>query len=281
MPRPIMQRMSALGVAAAVATMGTALAPASYAGDAAAPARRAAHWQAGELTGGLIHNDQFDVDDYGLTIDSLFALDAAKVAPKKRHRIVRALRGNVGSYVGDGSGGTYAGAVAKMLVAAEAARAKPRAFGGVNLVKRTRSLIDDAGADKGRLKDDVTGGSDFSNLIGQGYALQGLAATHAAVPSVKRFLLKQQCAAGYFRISYNDATTNPKLRCATAKPKNRAPDLDATALAVAAMTSARHDGVAGLRKPIAKAARWLHRKQRANGAFRAGTPAAANANSTG
>lgn len=280
-------------VTAAVAVAGTALAPASYAKalpskalpskaltskNVVAPAHRAAHWQAGELSGGLIHNDQFGVDDYGLTVDTLFALRAAKAEVKQRKRVVRALRGNVRSYIGDGSGGTYAGSVAKMLVAALGAG--PRAFGGVNLAARTRSLVDDSGPDRGRLKDDA-GGDDFSNLIGQAYALQGLARVGVDVASVKHFLLQQQCGHGYFRLLYNDAGSNPRLRCTTAKPRNRTADLDATAIALSAMVSARRDGVTGLRKPIAKAAGWLHTKQLPSGAFRGSSPVVANTNSTG
>ncbi|UYM07042.1 prenyltransferase/squalene oxidase repeat-containing protein [Solicola gregarius] len=281
MTRSTWRRTSAVGIAAAVAVAGTALAPSAYAKDAPGPAKQAARWQAGQLTGGLIHNGQFDFDDYGLTIDTLFALDEANAKPAKRKRIVRALRTDVASYIGDGSGGTYAGSVAKMLVAATSAHAKPRSFGGVNLVERATGLVDTAGADKGRLKDDTSTGDDFSNLIGQAYALRGLAAADAASPSVRSFLLKQQCQRGFFRIAFNDAASNPTLRCSTAKPANRAPDLDATALAVAAMDAARSDGVAGLGKPIAKATGWLRDRQLPNGAFRSGSPAAANSNSTG
>ena len=268
-----------LAVAAAVGLAGTALAPATYAEEAPAPARNAARWQAGELTKGVIHNEQHGFDDYGLTIDTLFALDAARVAPKKRKRIIGKLRANVDSYIGDGSGGTYSGSIAKTLVAATITKARPRHFGGVNLVRRTRSLIDDSGADKGRLKD--AGAQDFSNLIGQAYALRGLAVVGVDEPSVATFLRKQQCKAGYFRISYNDAKSNPKLRCDTAKPANRKADLDATAIALHSMVLAHWEGVDGLGKPIRRAAQWLMRQQLRNGAFRSGTPAKPNANSTG
>ena len=279
MNRSIRRRGCALAVATAVGLAGTALAPSAVAKDAPRPAKDAARWQAGELTRGVIHNNQFGFDDYGLTIDSLLALDEARVKPAKRKAVVRALRRNVEAYIGDGSGGTYAGSVAKLLTAATTVDATPRAFGGVNLVKRATSLVDADGPDKGRLKD--SGSSDFSNLIGQAYALRGFAAAKAPRPSVKKFLLKQQCPRGFFRIAYNDAASNPKLRCGTAKPANRTPDLDATAITVAAMQSARADGVGGLAKPIASATRWLRTKQLRNGAFRSGQPATANTNSTG
>ena len=273
------RRASTLTVAAAVALAGTALTPVAYAKDAPGPSKSAAQWQAGQLTKGAIHNDQYGFDDYGLTIDTLFALKAARVAPKQRNRIIKKLRANVESYIGDGSGGTYAGSIAKTLVAATATRARPRHFGGVNLVRRTRGLIVDSGSEKGRLKDDSA--SDYSNLIGQAYALRGLAAVGVNEPSVKTFLLKQQCPAGHFRISYNDKANNPGVGCASARPANRKADLDATAIAVQSMVAARAAGVGGLGKSINRAANWLKGKQRRNGAFRSGKPAAANSNSTG
>ena len=272
------RRASTLLIATAVALSGTALAPA-YAKDAPGPARSAARWQAGQLTNGVIHNDQYAFDDYGLTIDTLLALDAAEVRPKARQRIVRKLRANVGSYISDGEGGGFAGSTAKMLVAATTAHARPRHFGGVNLVHRTRGLIVDTGPEKGRLKDSTA--ADYSNLLAQAYALHGLAEVGVAEPSVKTFLLKQQCDAGSFRISYNDVDTNPSLRCDTAKPADRRPDLDATAIALQSMLVARDAGVDGLGRPIHRAAAWLRAEQRPNGAFRSGATAAANSNSTG
>lgn len=277
MPRSVLRR--GIVVAASAAVLGAGVTPIAYAGDAHRPARRAADWQAGQLSNGVIHNNQYDFDDYGLTVDTLFALHTAHARPKAQRRIVKALRENVRAAIGDGAGGTYSGSAAKLLAGAASVDARPRSFGGVNLVKRTRSLVDRAGADKGRLKDDVAGGDDFSNLIGQAYALQGLTAAHAGMPSVKRFLLKQQCRPGFFRITYNDAASNPKLRCSTAKPKNRVADLDATAIVLSAMVSARRHGAGGLRAPSNDAARWLLRQQGRNGAFRTGGKA--NANSTG
>src|SRR5690625_2459795 len=275
-----LRRASTLLIAAAVALTGTALTPAASARDAPWPARSAARWQAGELTDGLIHNDQYDFDDHGLSIDTLFALDTAGVAPKRQRRIIRALRSDVESYIGDGSGGTFSGAVAKTLVAATTANVAPRHFGGVNLVRRLRHLIDRSGPDSGRVKDDASS-PDYSNLIGQAYALQGLAAAGVNEPSVKNFLLKQQCNAGYFRISYDDVSSNPTLRCNDAAPADRRADLDATTIALQSMVAARAAGVGGLGKSINRAASWLKAKQLPNGGFRSGTPAVVNANSTG
>jgi hypothetical protein len=41
----------------------------------AAPEDTSGGWLAGQLTNGLVHNDQFDFDDYGLSIDVGIALD--------------------------------------------------------------------------------------------------------------------------------------------------------------------------------------------------------------
>ncbi|MEO5710414.1 MAG: hypothetical protein ABIQ59_11395, partial [Nocardioidaceae bacterium] len=39
-------------------------------------------WLARQLSGGLVHNQQFDYDDYGLSLDVFFALDALHTRPR-------------------------------------------------------------------------------------------------------------------------------------------------------------------------------------------------------
>jgi hypothetical protein len=69
---------------ASVALLSTALVVSVGAGQAQAaaakpssPAGHGATWLSGQFTGGLVHNPNFGgFDDYGLTIDTVFALRA-------------------------------------------------------------------------------------------------------------------------------------------------------------------------------------------------------------
>ncbi len=71
-------RAAALATATALAVTTVALAGAAPA-SAVTPAGDASNWLSGELTNGLIHNPNFvpgGFDDYGLTIDTAFAIQA-------------------------------------------------------------------------------------------------------------------------------------------------------------------------------------------------------------
>ena len=242
-------------------------------------ATRAGAWLAEQLTGGLIHNDQFSFDDYGLTLDVLMALQEADTRGPKQDAIVSAMWDNIKNYIYDSPNtapgdGVFAGSAAKALVAVQAAGKNGNRFGGVDLVSTVEGTVEPGGSDKGRLKDrDIAGYpdpavlADYSNLLYQAYGLEGLAeATSAKVDDVRDFLLKQQCQAGYFRL-YFDACK---------------PDTDATAIAIRAMSAAKADGVTGMDAALARATKWLLDQQRSDGSFVGGasTPGP-NANSTG
>lgn len=237
-------------------------------------------WLAGQLTNGLMHNPNFGgFDDYGLTLDTLMALQEADTRGPAQNAIVTAMSKNIKNYVfnfpSSGPGdGVWAGSAAKSLVAVQAAQKDAASFGGVDLVATVEGTVESAGADKGRLKDRGipnfgTPGSfdDYSNLLYQAYGLQGLAdAKSAKVSDVRDFLLKQQCKAGYFRL-YFDA-------CKA--------DTDATAIAVRAMMAAKTDGVGGLEPALKKATMWLVGQQRSDGSFGGGElTSGSNTNSTG
>ena len=69
---------------AAVALASTTFAVAAPAQAAETPADRAVSagstWLKGQLTAGILHNDEYDYDDLGLSADIAFALDAVLVA---------------------------------------------------------------------------------------------------------------------------------------------------------------------------------------------------------
>jgi hypothetical protein len=249
----------------------------------AAPADHAADWLSKQLTNGLIHNDQFDFDDYGLTIDTAFALKAVGGHGSDVRQIRNALAPHVDSYttgVDFGSSAVFAGAVAKLLVLTEVTHADPRNFGGVNLVKRLNGLVRKSGPAAGRIhdvEDPANGITDNANTIGQILAVRGL--TGAKSPQAgkaRRFLLEQQCRQGYFRLTFS----KPNSSHQSCGPKS-APDPDATSYAVVQLWKTSK-GNAELRAALKHAVAWLQTQQRRSGAFTGGTSTAApNTNSTG
>lgn len=272
----LLRRIGAVTAAAAL-TLGVAAAPS----DAARGAQPGVGWLAGQLEGGLIHNDQFDFDDYGLSADVALALDAVDVREQAQARISRALARNVENWIsgaGFGSDDQYAGSTAKALVTARALGADPRDFGGADLVARLDRLVLDEGPTAGRIRDS---GDDFANTIGQSFAARGLTQSRSpkAADAVD-FLLKQQCRAGFFRLSFAPEGS-PQQRCNLADPADRAPDTDATALALVNLQALANKTPA-IQRSIARGARWLAGVQKRDGSIGIGdgstTP---NTNSTG
>jgi len=210
--------------------------------------------------------------DYGLTADTVLALDAAGVGRVQAYRATRALKRSVLAYTGGGDATEfYAGAFAKLLVVAAAQGQDPRAFGPSarrNLVARLTALecgprgrADCTPGNRGRFSDRSQFG-DFSNTISQSLALIGLERTTKAGPSpaAVRFLLDQQCPSGAFPQDFGAGTCRGSV--------------DATGFAVQALVA-----VGGPAADAAGAAgRWLARKQHRNGAFTGA--GVRNANST-
>ncbi len=245
--------------------------------------RSASGWLADQLTGGLVHNDQFGgFDDYGLTVDVFVALNALGTETAAQTSILDALAPVTEAYVGDGSVESYAGALGKLATAVELGGRDPRAFGAVtpNLVDRLQARIHAAAdAQQGRGVDASAFG-DFSNTIGQAWIVRALvgASSGLADESVA-FLLQQQCADGYFRVTLEPTTDASSFTCDDAAAGDGDASIDATALATDALVVARDAGVTGLDDDIDSAADWLVSTQRKDGSFvDQGT---ANANSTG
>ena len=227
----------------------------------------AARWQANQLTRGRIHNGQFDFDDWGLTVDTGLMLAADGTHPAQLTRLTRAVRNHYTDYTGTGAT-KYAGAVAKTLVFVKVTRHNSRTFGGVDVRAQLMNRI----AKSGRLSD--KGAADSSNAISQSYGVIGLSRTGGVPQRVVDYLLKQRCAAGYFRLQ-----EVPRTTC---RRSTDAPDVDATALAVQALLSARRHGATVPRKAITGTAAWLVSAQRRNGSFGGGSSTGkSNSNSTG
>jgi hypothetical protein len=264
-------------VAAALAASLVAGASPAQAVSSSSPAGHGATWLARQLNKhGVIHNAQFDFDDYGLTADTVLGLKAIGGQKKAVKQARRALARHVDDYTTFQTD-RYAGPTAKLLVVAQQTGANPRHFGGVNLVNRLAARVATQAPIKGRIQDKSTSG-DFANSIGQIFAVRGL--LRAGDPSGTEalgFLLKQQCRSGFFRLDFDSDTTAPDQRCGKGDPA----DADVTALAVVELTAVAK-GHGALKRSLGHAVRWLKRNQKANGSFGGSGPtSAANANSTG
>ncbi|MFB7382647.1 peptidase [Kitasatospora purpeofusca] len=240
-------------------------APASSAsGDATTyrPDAAAAGWLARQLVNGDHFESVFDgtaYPDQGLTIDAVLAFAAAGSADQAAARATAWLARPeiLSGYLGDGTTEAYAGATAKLLLAAEVRGTAPSAFGGVDLPARLRSLL----TPSGRFSDRSQWG-DYSNAFGQSLALIALHRTPGGAPaSAVDFLAAAQCADGGFPVAFGQAT------CTS--------DTDATALAAQALAATG-------RSAKAKAGLdWLTAHQNTDGGFAAAGATASNANSTG
>lgn len=282
--------MRTAGVLLAAAALSTSalVAPASAASTSApltrtddTPSRIAAAWLAGELKDGLLVGE-FGAD-YGLSIDAGLALSTVGDDAAVRS-ITTALEPRIAEYVGDGTRESYAGALAKAATFARAAKRNPTEYGGINLVTRLEARVTDAGAGTtpvptaGRISD-LSSFGDFANVVGQSYAVRALARAGSTEAGAARdFLLKQQCASGFFRLNF-DKTDAASQSCVEGA-SGSAPDPDATSLAVINLVESG-DNSQAVKDALAKAGAWLADRQRGSGAFRgASGTAVVNSNST-
>ncbi len=276
------------GLAAATAlTLATALvatvAPAQA--GIVSPQETTAQWLDDQLTAGLVHNDQYGFDDYGLTLDVGLGLTGLGLGNSSVTAIDAAMRLNLKSYTTGVDWGAksdrYAGAIAKALTFAAQVGADPTSYGGVNLVRQLNKRVIKHAPSKGRIKD--KGATDYANVVGQVFAVQGLAATSSGQRrNTLRFLLKQQCDQGYFRLDFTPRKKWKNQSCDGGNPTTiSAPDTDTTALAVIGLVALGSDQPS-VRQAITTAKRWLKKQQKGNGSFGGGTSTeGSNSNSTG
>ncbi|WP_255632465.1 prenyltransferase/squalene oxidase repeat-containing protein [Amycolatopsis sp. TNS106] len=219
----------------------------------------AAGWLARQLTDG----ERFEADfggqkfpDQGLTIDAIFAFAAAGVSDTNAGKAIAWLAKPeiTTGYVGSGTE-AYAGAHAKLLLAAQVRGKDPASFGGVDLKAGLLSLL----TPSGRFSDRSEYG-DYSNALTQSLALLALDRTGGAPAPAVAFLAGTQCPDGGFPLNFGEAT------CTS--------DVDATATVVQVLRATGDPVNAG------EGTAWLVTKQHPNGGFGFGT-AAPNANSTG
>ncbi|WP_233611709.1 prenyltransferase/squalene oxidase repeat-containing protein [Amycolatopsis sp. WAC 01376] len=237
-------------------------------GLVAAPAAAAATHDkadaaAGWLARQLVDGERFEADfggqkfpDQGLTIDAIFAFAAAGVSDTNAGKAIAWLAKPeiTMGYVGGGTE-AYAGAHAKLLLAAQVRGKNPASFGGVDLKAGLLSLL----TPSGRFSDRSEYG-DYSNALSQSLALLALDRTGDVPEQAVTFLAGTQCPDGGFPLNFGEAT------CTS--------DVDATATVVQALRATGDPVNAG------EGTSWLVTKQHPNGGFGFATNAP-NANSTG
>lgn len=280
-------RRSAAALATAslvVAGLGFTTAPANAhpAGDRATNA--GATWLTGQLTNGLVHNDQFGgFDDYGLSADFALALKAVGGHDAAVTTIADAVAPNVTSWY-DSFGTIYTGSAAKAAVLAQTAGKNATNFGGQNLQTVVEDRVATAAPIVGRVQN--TGETDFQppfgpvdslNVISQSFAARALTTLGSAkAGDVTTFLLDQQCTEGFFRATLTSDKTATEQGCVAGDT----PSVDTTALSVINLldTAGASDAA---KAAAASAAAWLKTQQAADGSFSAGATEGYNANSTG
>lgn len=273
--RALTRRLGAVALTTALAS-GTALVAAPAPAATNDYSTGSAGWLAGQLTNGVVHNGQYNVDDYGLSLDVYFALSALGY-PGRATPILQALESHVNDYI-EFDGSTSAGAAGKLLSAVEKQGGSPTSFGGVNLKQRLEDRVVQSGSEAGRGKDGP-GGTDYSSTITQSYVVEALAPVSSSqtVGATVSFLLKQQCTAGYFREGLG--TSADSYSCDGSTTNAGAPSVDSTAFAVQALVKAKAEGRPNLDDDIEAASTWLVSQQHSDGSFSGN--GARNTNSTG
>ena len=131
-----------IGALLLAATLVMSVPVAAEASHSPGKADKAADWLADELERNRMHGSYggFNYTDWGLTVDTLFALSAEGSKTRRVNKIARVLSNHVEDYTGGGTE-RYAGASAKLLLAAKVARKNVRNFGGYNLRARVLNRV--------------------------------------------------------------------------------------------------------------------------------------------
>ena len=277
-------RTALSGLALTVAATALAqplLAPAAQAATdvpATSAARAGTGWLATQLTNGVIHNDTYDFDDLGMTMDIGLSMDEVGGDQAMVRQIRSALSTRIEEYAAPSATERYSGSLAKSLVFAQVSGADPRTYGGLDLVAETEARVTGSGPSAGRLAD-LSAYGDYANSFGQALAVRGLSvAGSAKAAAATDFMLKQQCSSGYFRVFFTTDAAATDQSCVDGTDPT---DTDTTAFVVnqLAATSPRP---AAVDAAIAKAVAWLAATQKADGSFVGSTfTPDPNTNSTG
>ncbi|MCZ4497791.1 MAG: hypothetical protein JWQ74_344 [Marmoricola sp.] len=291
MSNTLVRRLGALVAASALTATGiTLVAAPANAVAVPRPVTQGANWLAGQLTNGLLHSPNYSAsgyDDYGLSIDAAFALDAVGGHADDVKAIGKAIRDNYYNYITPsldfGDNALYGGAVAKALVLAQVAGTGPSSY-LATLRSDLEKQVADAAPIAGRVQNsdetvylppnfEPTPG-DSANVISQGLTARALtAAGSTEAAAAVDFLLDQQCAAGFFREQFNVDKASPDQSCNSASPAATA-SIDATSQAVINLSAL--PATPAITDALAAARTWLKAQQASDGSFNGD-----NSNSTG
>lgn len=275
-------RLGALAATSALAVSGvvTATAPSAQALLTPNPqaGTAAASWLAGELQNGVLSTSGFP--DYGESIDAGFSLQAIGNHAADVTDVADAVQAGGTSYLeysyvdgADTFAGQSANATAKAMAFFQSLSAPRTTVGSINLQNRLESLTTASGRiEDVSTKNSVPDGQNYANTLGQAFAARALSAAGSTeAPAARTFLLGQQCASGYFRLSFTAADPT----CATGDAAN----IDATAIAAAQLAAISGPPTA-VTDAITRARTWLASVQNCDGSFGSGDDGE-NANTTG
>lgn len=269
--------LAAVAVAASTLVVAGGTAPASAAQTAADRAVTAGStWLKGQLTNGIIvgNYEGFVYDDYGLSADTAFALDAVGGSDSTVVAIADAVAPEVTQWY-DFDTTKYTGSAAKAAVLAQVAGRDATDFGGTDLQAFVEDNVGTSAPIVGRVQN-VGETTDSLNVISQSWAARALAGQESeAADEVMSFLLQQQCDDGSFRAALSPDKTATEQGCATGATG----EVDTTALTVINLLETP-DAPVEARGAAVLAANWLRGQQAADGSFAAGS-LGTNANSTG
>lgn len=263
-----------IAVAGTLTTAGTA--------TAAGPAKSAdkgSAWLAGELEKNMFTYPGGDFADWGLTVDAALAMTASRNRPAKLKRVINKLERNYDDYTSFGET-RYGGSAAKMLTAVKAFGLSHKTFADRNVRNVVLDLISTEEANAGELMN--SDGTGAGNTFSQSFAVIGLSRSGKAPVSTVRFLLRQQCAEGYFRLYISEGQSCDEADDDGDDTTDASASVDASAMAIQALVAAKADGVPMGKKKFKKARRWLLAAQDGKGAFGSDADITAkNSNSTG
>lgn len=271
--------MSALALALSAGLVGTAV-PAqadqipAVPGTDPAPATSAAAYLAAQPEANNIIKTYYDFpvgapfesyDDYGLTIDAAWALDAAGGQAAKLAAMTAALEANIGNYAfGGGSKSKISAFLLSQGVSNGATEDLIADIEGNHIGDGTPIPV-------GRLFDDPEM-DDFNSPLTQAYAVSALNNGGSdQANAALAFMLDQQCTAGFFRSSFSARDAVDQTCNGAVSPTA---SVDTTGVSVLMLQDQKSKPV--VKAAITKALDWLETVQATDGSFSSG-----NANATG
>lgn len=290
----LLRRTGAL--AASVVLLGAGLAvaaaPAQAVGTDPRPVSVGASWLADHLVNGVIKDNYIDsftdpnnpvpveYDDLGLTMDTAMSLVAVGAHASTVATIKTAMDARI-TETYDSFGTIYTGSAAKAAVYDRLVGGDPKNVNGTDLVKVVEDNTSATAPTVGKIQN-VNDSFGDSNTFGQAFAVRALAeAGSTKAADAEAFLLKQQCADGFFRLNPAAPAALDQTCQATNGTDASAPDNDATSIALIQLESlaTKSDAV---KASIQAGRQWLLDEQLPDGSFGGGpSTSAANANSTG